>query len=338
MKVQKSAQQYTDAAKDEITILRQTGKHPRIVEMVSDFPHFADSGRHICMVFELLGKNLLWLIEQYGRSGIPIQDCKVISRDLLEAIEYLASVSIIHTDIKPENIFLCPGNDLHVKLGDLGNGCWVDKHFTEDITTRQYRSPEAILEAGYGLPTDTFSVACTIFEAITSDYLFEPKEPSKWDDYSRNEDHLALIQELSGSPVPQSMIERSSSRAKKWFNQSGQLRNIHDFEYWSLFEVLTQKYKLPIDEANELSSFLLPMLRWEPDTRDHPSELLSHSWVTSKTTVHNVGKCRQVVKERVSDKFDSFPHEEKNNSSFDLLNVSLVVDDQSFVRILINFL
>lgn len=28
------------------------------------------------------------------------------------------------------------------KLVDFGNACWVDRHFTDDIQTRQYRSPE----------------------------------------------------------------------------------------------------------------------------------------------------------------------------------------------------
>lgn len=35
-----------------------------------------------------------------------------------------------------------------VKIADLGNACWVDKHFTEDIQTRQYRSLEVLLGAG----------------------------------------------------------------------------------------------------------------------------------------------------------------------------------------------
>ncbi|ETO36929.1 hypothetical protein RFI_00135 [Reticulomyxa filosa] len=32
-----------------------------------------------------------------------------------------------------------------VKIADLGNACWTHKHFTEEITTRQYRAPESIL-------------------------------------------------------------------------------------------------------------------------------------------------------------------------------------------------
>ena len=30
------------------------------------------------------------------------------------------------------------------KIVDLGNACYTYKHFTEDIQTRQYRSPEVI--------------------------------------------------------------------------------------------------------------------------------------------------------------------------------------------------
>lgn len=31
---------------------------------------------------------------------------------------------------------------VRVLIVDLGNACWTHKHFSEDIQTRQYRSPE----------------------------------------------------------------------------------------------------------------------------------------------------------------------------------------------------
>jgi serine/threonine-protein kinase SRPK3 len=49
-------------------------------------------------------------------------------------------------------------NTNKVKIADLGNACWVDKHFTNDIQTRQYRSPEVILEAKYDISTDIWSL------------------------------------------------------------------------------------------------------------------------------------------------------------------------------------
>lgn len=61
-----------------------------------------------------------------------------------------------------------------VKLADLGNSCWVHKHFSADIQTRQYRCIEVILGADYDSTADIWSVACMAFELATGDYLFEP--------------------------------------------------------------------------------------------------------------------------------------------------------------------
>lgn len=36
------------------------------------------------------------------------------------------------------------------------------KHFTEDIQTRQYRSIEVLIGAGYSTPADIWSTACMV--------------------------------------------------------------------------------------------------------------------------------------------------------------------------------
>lgn len=82
-----------------------------------------------------------------------------------------------------------------VKLVDMGNACYIDKQFSDIIQTRQYRSPEVIFRGEYDQSADLWSLACTVFELVTGDYLFEPK---KGKNYSKNEDHLALITELIG--------------------------------------------------------------------------------------------------------------------------------------------
>ena len=90
-----------------------------------------------------------------------------------------------------------PGIDenVKVKLVDLGNACWFHHHFSTEIQTRQYRSPEVILGINYGPSADIWSFACMIFELITGDFLFEPR---KGETYSKNDDHLAQIMELLG--------------------------------------------------------------------------------------------------------------------------------------------
>ena len=98
-----------------------------------------------------------------------------------------------------------------------------DHHFTEDIQTRQYRSLEVLLGAGYGPAADIWSTACMAFEMATGDYLFEPHSG---EDYSRDEDHLAHIIELLGN-IPRH-IAFSGKYSREFFNKRGELL----FQQW----------------------------------------------------------------------------------------------------------
>jgi serine/threonine-protein kinase SRPK3 len=55
---------------------------------------------------------------------------------------------------------------ISVKIADLGNACWVNHHFTNDIQTRQYRSPEVILGSKWGASTDVWSMAAMVSRPI----------------------------------------------------------------------------------------------------------------------------------------------------------------------------
>ncbi|XP_019478693.1 SRSF protein kinase 1 [Meleagris gallopavo] len=63
--------------------------------------------------------------------------------------------------LEPKN-----ADKLKVKIADLGNACWVHKHFTEDIQTRQYRSLEVLIGSGYSTPADIWSTACMVSAGI----------------------------------------------------------------------------------------------------------------------------------------------------------------------------
>jgi serine/threonine-protein kinase SRPK3/serine/threonine-protein kinase SRPK1 len=160
------------------------------------------------------------------------------------------------------------------KLADLGNACWLNRHFADEIQTRQYRSPEVILGAGYGPSADMWSFACMIFELSTGDYLFDPKTT---EEYARDEDHLALTMELLG-PVPPNVLQRSRLK-RTFFNMRGELRHIKSLRFWSLENVLRQKYKFNPVPARTLASFLLPMLKLDPDARPSARKMLKHPWI-----------------------------------------------------------
>ncbi|XP_043703907.1 serine/threonine-protein kinase SRPK isoform X2 [Telopea speciosissima] len=112
LKVQKSAQHYTEAAMDEITILKQIAEgdpddNKCVVKLLDHFKHSGPNGQHVCMVFEYLGDNLLTLIKYTDYRGMPLHVVKEICFHILVGLDYLhRQLSIIHTDLKPENILL----------------------------------------------------------------------------------------------------------------------------------------------------------------------------------------------------------------------------------------
>lgn len=158
-----------------------------------------------------------------------------------------------------ENVF--------VKICDLGNGCWTHYHFTQRIQTRQYRGPEVMLGIDYDTSADLWSFACMVFELITGDFLFEPKKGPNW---GKTDDHLAQMMEILG-PMPQNFAV-----AGKQFDQFFQkdentakysFRRIKGLRHFPLKKLLMDKYRLKVQEAEELADFLMQILHWYPSDR-----------------------------------------------------------------------
>ena len=165
------------------------------------------------------------------------------------------------------------------KLVDLGNACVVDKPFTQDIQTIEYRSPEAILGSGYGTAADIWSVGCLVFELLTGEYLFDPKEGKGRVKYEREEDLLALQQELLGDmPL---RLATGGKHSGKFFTPQGNLKHITSLTYWGISDVLVDKYGFPREEADECANFILPMLRFDPSERATAADMLKHEWLSS---------------------------------------------------------
>ena len=136
-----------------------------------------------------------------------------------------------------------------VKIADLGNAAWCDHHFTDLIQTRQYRAPEILLGFTWGALVDMWSIGCLIFELVTGDYLFDPREGGS---FGRDDDHLAQIIELVG-PFPK--LYENASEYSKFFTPEGKMKRIQLLKPWDLKLVLIEKYKIDPTEAESLSSF-----------------------------------------------------------------------------------
>lgn len=167
--------------------------------------------------------------------------------------------------------------NLEIKIADLGNACWVDHHFSQEIQTRQYRALEVIMGAGYSYPADIWSVGCMAFELATGEMLFSPKGSS---DLKANIDHLCLIWETLGG-IPRYITE-TGSEAKKYF-VNGHLKNVREdnLRIWKIEDVLVEKYKWKRLDAIPFAGFLESLVEPDPALRATASQALTNEWLLS---------------------------------------------------------
>lgn len=285
LKIQKSAPEYTNAAVNEIDILRtiqrkaqDTGNESLVVTLLEHFYVSGPHGNHVCMVFELLGDTLLHAIQDRG--GLPLAQVRQITRCLLECLAFVHDVvGVLHTDIKPENVLL---NGTQVKLVDLGTAFFVDKQTARDIQTREYRCPEGILGIWPFEPAaDVWSVGCLVFELLTGETLFDPQSPRPGEYFTKDESHLAQAIELLG-PIPPALVRRGL-RSQHWFSNDGRsLRNIavspppSDLD--AIARVLQDNFDLAANDASQVSQFLAPLLKYEPKQRASAAQALQLPW------------------------------------------------------------
>uniref|UniRef100_A0A3B3U9L6 non-specific serine/threonine protein kinase n=1 Tax=Poecilia latipinna TaxID=48699 RepID=A0A3B3U9L6_9TELE len=259
VKVLKSGAGFAQAGQDEQALLRYSSspvsRHPssqRIVQLLDEFKLVGVNGV-LCLVLELLGPSLRTWQLCLGNPGLMQPWVKQILTQVLQGLDYLHTrCKIIHTDIKPENILLHPKEhlkEISVKIADLGSSCWVYKHFSEEIQTRQYRSLEVLLGSEYGPPADIWSVACM---------------------------HIGQIVELLGRIPPE--VLHSGKHSAEYFDRRN-LRRVDPVRPWRLYDVLVEKYNFLLEEASEFSNFLLHMLDYHTERRATAAQCLQHPWL-----------------------------------------------------------
>ena len=99
------------ALRREVSILRQLN-HRNIILLLDYF----ETDHDVCVVTELAQGELFETLEDDKR--LPENVVRKIAKDLVQALHYLHSNRVIHRDMKPQNILICPNGV--VKLCDFG--------------------------------------------------------------------------------------------------------------------------------------------------------------------------------------------------------------------------
>ncbi|KAE8786975.1 Pkinase domain-containing protein [Hordeum vulgare] len=241
---------------------------------------------HLCLVLESLHMNLREVIKKFGRDiGLKLTAVRAYSKQLFIALKHLKDCSILHCDIKPDNILVNGSKNL-LKLCDFGSALPAGiNDITPILVSRFYRAPEIILGLPYDHSLDMWSVGCCLYELYTGKILFPG---------GTNNGMLWLHMELKG-PFPKKML-RKGAFTTQHFDQ--------DLNFHATDENLIKKKgvnklcmnvkpsgvgpkisSFPGEDPKMLSRFkdlLEKMFVLDPQKRLTVSQALSHPFITGK--------------------------------------------------------
>jgi len=282
---------------------------------------FMHDERFFCLVFEQLGASLYDFLKANYFQGFWMQDIQCIAQQCMQALAFLhGQLRMIHTDLKPENILLLsvdppraahftrgalwkrnrelrqdpsssspppstymrPAAPVRIKLVDFGNTHCECEARSPVINTRQYRSPEVLLQLGWDEMSDIWSVGCILMELYLGEQLFEAHDDLE---------HLALLEKILGA-LPQDMFARTGLGVRekclaeapaapgrwslRWPEkaQSNLSKRLVAVQLPLLEQVLPQHLLL--------AEFVGALLRLEPERRPRSINALLHPFLTAK--------------------------------------------------------
>jgi dual specificity tyrosine-phosphorylation-regulated kinase 2/3/4 len=141
-------------------------------------------------------------IQDNGFKGLSLGLIRRFAIQLLQCLQFLREHTIIHCDLKPENVLLKCRNKSGIKLIDFGSSCFVHEKIYTYIQSRFYRAPEIMLAIPYTPAIDIWSLGCILAELFTGTAFLSSLGTPLFPGDSEPE-QMALIIEVNGLPPPQ---------------------------------------------------------------------------------------------------------------------------------------
>ncbi|KAL0490115.1 mitogen-activated protein kinase [Acrasis kona] len=227
--------------------------HPNIVRLKGVvLPKNYEEFESVTLVTDLMETDLRSILK--SRQTLSDRHIQYIMFQLIAALNYTHSASILHRDLKPANILI--NADSKIKLCDFGLARFIDFEgdptmSTNYVQTRWYRAPELLLNYGQvSKQADMWSVGCIFAEMILGRPILTGSSPVN---------QIEKIVTMLGTPKPQDI--RGSSEGVEFmkrlrFREARPLaelfptvKNPHAIDLLSKLLVFNPEHRLSAAEA-----------------------------------------------------------------------------------------
>ncbi len=170
--------------------------------MLHIYSLFEENGTAYYVMEFLEGQDLMHYLKAHG-GKLPWTELSPIMAQVMDALILVHGEGIIHRDISPENIYLCPDN--HAKLIDFGTARSVRGDQSLSIVLKKgYAPPEQYSSGGVqGAWTDIYALGATMYRALTGKVPTESIE--RQDAVRAGKGDPLLPPSMTGASIPRSV-------------------------------------------------------------------------------------------------------------------------------------
>jgi len=233
---------------------------------------------HFVLAMELFPAGDLYsLLSKQPGMIFDIELVRRYTKDVAQCLLSLQEHGVIHGDVKPENVLLCPKNKiLGAKLADFGLAKSVcEAQAGDKMQTRYYRAPEIVLGVSYDTAIDMWSLGCMVAEMLMGRPLFDC-----------NGEHDLILKHMELLGLPPQKILGSGRNTWKYFDDELMPRPLS--QSWCKTNGLPPKppgslslrHLLGPAGNGDVVSFVTACLTWDPRDRLSPYQALQHVFVT----------------------------------------------------------
>ncbi|XP_039287324.1 LOW QUALITY PROTEIN: muscle M-line assembly protein unc-89 [Nilaparvata lugens] len=140
-------------------------RHPKLLQLVSAY----DNTREIVMVTEYITGGELFERVVADDFTLTERDCMLFMRQICEGVDYMHQNSVVHLDLKPENIMCYTRTSHQIKIIDFGLAQKLSPNITLRVLfgTPEFIPPEIINYEPIGVESDMWSIGVICYVLLS---------------------------------------------------------------------------------------------------------------------------------------------------------------------------